>query len=447
MNCVERRAYGNEARSTKPVIVKVGNIPAAKIYGSKCRKRLKSGRHRSYDLFRVAYYKAGERKLEAFGNLHDAKERAGEIARAIAHGRLSVLELTSADRESYIRAMDQLQPLQIPLHSAIEEYVAARTYLNGEPLLSAVKQHVARRRDVIDKRVPEVVAEFLAIKERAGLSERYIETLRAYLNRFATAFNTNIGSVPARLIDEWLTAKKVGPRSRNNMRTYIVTLFRFARARGYLPKGLPTEAEDVTKAKDRGGDIGILTPKQLADLFEAADEESKLYFALGAFCGLRSAEVIRLEWQDVNFARGHIQVGKAKSKTATRRLVPIQPNLMQWLSPYRGRTGFVFPRSRRFRRARTDQGSERAASRAIAHAKKILGAWPDNALRHSYATYRLAQINDAARVALEMGNSPQMLFRNYRELADERDAAGWFSIAPTPVANVVPMKRAARVSQ
>ena len=186
---------------------------------------------------------------------------------------------------------------------------------------------------------------------------------------------------------------------------------------GILAEGPPTEAEDVAKAKDRGGEIGILTPKQLADLFEAADEEAKLYSRLGAFSGLRSAELIRLEWQDVNFDRAHIHVGKAKSKTATRRLVPIQPNLMQWLSPYRGQTGLVF-------------SSEHAAIRAIGTRKKNSRNWPSNALRHSYATYRLAQCNDVARVALEMGNSPQMLFRNYRELADEQDAAAWFGIAP-----------------
>jgi integrase len=381
-------------------------------------------------LFRVAYYVGGKRKLEAFGNLHDAKERAREIARAIAHGRLSVLELTSADRESYIDAMERLKPLEIPLHSAIEEYVVARTHLNGEPLLSAVKQHVARRRDVIDKRVPEIVAEFLAIKERDGVSQRYIETLRHCLNRFAAAFQTHIGSVTARLIDEWLAAHKLGPRSRNNIRQSIVTLFRFARARGYLPKGQPTEAEDVAKAKDRGGEIGILTPKKLAGIFEAVDEEAKLYFALGAFSGLRSAELIRLEWQDVNFVRGHIHVAKAKSKTATRRLVTVQPNLMQWLAPYRGQAGLVF-------------SSERAAIRAIARAKKILGKWPSNALRHSYATYRLAKTHDAARVALELGNSPGVLFRDYRELADEQDAKAWFSIVPRPAANVVQMKRTA----
>jgi hypothetical protein len=39
-------------------------------------------------------------------------------------------------------------------------------------------------------------------------------------------------------------------------------------------------------------------------------------------------------------------------------------------------------------------------------------------------------IADTARVALEMGNSPQKLMTNYRELADEHDAAAWFAISP-----------------
>ena len=36
--------------------------------------------------------------------------------------------------------------------------------------------------------------------------------------------------------------------------------------------------------------------------------------------------------------------------------------------------------------------------------------WKPNALRHSFASYRMANIKDAARVALEMGNSPTMFF-------------------------------------
>src|SRR5262245_14420515 len=74
-------------------------------------------------------------------------------------------------------------------------------------------------------------------------------------------------------------------------------------------------------------------PQELAKLLQKADDpETVLYLALGAFTGLRSAELVRLEWHDINFERGHIIVGKEKSKTATRRLVPISPNLMQWIA-------------------------------------------------------------------------------------------------------------------
>src|SRR6266550_1789691 len=405
----------------KPVVVKAGNA-AVKVY---------RGKSRGYDLFTVVHYAGGSRRRETFGDLGRAKERAREVARAIINGRTAVLELTNADREGYVAALERLRPLGVPLHSAVEEYVAARSHLNGESLLSVAKAHAGRRRDVLDKRVREIVGELLAAKKRDGLSVRYIETLRSHLNRFAAAFETNIGSLAAKLIEEWLVSQKIGPRARNNIRMSIVTLFNFARSRGYLPKGQPTEAGEIAKAKDRGGEIGILSPKQLADLLTASDEEAKLYFAIGAFTGLRSAELIRLEWEDVNFARGHVQVAKAKAKTATRRLVPIQSNLEMWLVPYRANSGLIFV-------------SEHAADRAIAQAKAAGIEWPNNVLRHSYATYRLAQCHDAARVALEMGNSPQMLFRNYRELADEQEAADWFGITPVPVAakKIIPLRRA-----
>ena len=51
----------------------------------------------------------------------------------------------------------------------------------------------------------------------------------------------------------------VSARSRNNYRALVVSLFHFAKAMGYLPANLPTEADGLKKAKDDGGDIEILT--------------------------------------------------------------------------------------------------------------------------------------------------------------------------------------------
>ena len=57
-------------------------------------------------------------------------------------------------------------------------------------------------------------------------------------------------------------------------------------------------------------------------------------------------------------------------------------------------------------------------------------AWKHNALRHSFISYRVAATQDVAKVSLEAGNSPQMIFRHYRELVRPADAVKWFAIAP-----------------
>jgi len=396
--------------------IKVGNT-TIKIYHSKGALKPGSKAER-YDQFTVAYRALdGEHRRETFGKLAKAKARANEIAVQIERGERDILKLTSADRAGYIAALNLLQPLGIPLHAAVEEYVAARAHLDGESLLSAAKAYARRAHSHTDKPVAEIVAELLRDRTQNGASDRYIWSLRCDLNRFAAAFHCNIGSVTARLIEQWLATLKVGPRTRNNIRMSVVTMFRYARKHGYLPKAEATEAEAVDKARDRGGKPELLTPQQMAKLMREAKGKVALYLAIAGFAGIRAAEIMRLEWADFNFARGHITVAPHKAKTATRRLVPISPNLAEYLRPYHRAEGPLF--------------KGRAEERAVAFAKRNgIDRWPKNCLRHSYASYRLAAIKSVAEVALEMGNSPSMLFNNYRELADEHDAKAWFAIAP-----------------
>jgi len=57
----------------------------------------------------------------------------------------------------------------------------------------------------------------------------------------------------------------------------------------------------------------------------------------------------------------------------------------------------------------------------------------------------VANIQNVAQVALEAGNSPQMIFKHYRELVRPADAKTWFSIAPEQEGKVAQLqqKRAA----
>ena len=50
---------------------------------------------------------------------------------------------------------------------------------------------------------------------------------------------------------------------------------------------------------------------------------------------------------------------------------------------------------------------------------------------------RLADVKSAAQVALEAGNSPQMIFKHYRELVTDEQAKAWFSIMPSEPANIL----------
>jgi hypothetical protein len=224
--------------------VRTGNT-RIKIYESKSGK---------YHLFTVAHYRNGKRIRENFRNERHATTRAQEIATAVEKGRLEVLQLTNSDRENYLAAMRALRPFGIPLHAAIEEFVAARTQLRGDSILTAVKEHLARKRNVQERRVDEVVDELLADKQRSRdkgeLSPKYVYQIGSDLTRFKNAFRTNISAVTPAVIEDWLKDQDIVARTRNNLRASIVTLFNFARTRGYLPKGIPTDAEDVPRAKD-----------------------------------------------------------------------------------------------------------------------------------------------------------------------------------------------------
>jgi integrase len=378
------------------IAVKRGNT-TIKIYRHKGRRY--KGKH--YELFTVAYRLNGEQQRKNFSRYKEASDFASDTATALEKGRTQVLSLSAGDWQSYLAAKNLLRPFGIPLHEAIEEYVATR-----------------KRKKIVEKRVGEIVDELLTAKENAGLSRRYIETLRTYLLRFAASFQTNIGSINTGAIACWLDSLKVGPRSYNNVRQGIVTLFNFARRRGYLAKGETTEAADVETVRNDEGEIAILTPAELSKLLGRSKPLYQLYFALAAFTGIRSAELLRLEWSEINFEKGHIEVKGRKAKTATR-VVPIQPNLAKWLELYRGSKGKLFQ-------------SRRTVDSAIKFGKRLGIRWKANCLRHSYATYRLSIIPDAGRIALEMGNSPDKLFTTYRELDRYNHAPEWFAIEPPP---------------
>ncbi len=264
-------------------------------------------------------------------------------------------------------------------------------------------------------RVTEAIEQLITSRRRAGLSDRYCQDLRLRLGRFANAFHeATVGTITARQIDGWLGSLAVAPGTRNTFQRDLRTLFSYCEKHGYC---LTNEAKKTERAKDVDKPVVILTVPQTTALLTACEGDTLPYVAISLFAGLRAAEVQKLDWSEVDLESGHIEVTAAKAKTAKRRLVPISENLAAWVQPSAKLGGPVTPAGLR---KRLDAAKARAG----------LQKWPQNAMRHSYGSYRLAQCHDAARVSLEMGNSPQMVFAHYRELVKPKEAARFWQIAP-----------------
>jgi integrase len=209
-------------------------------------------------------------------------------------------------------------------------------------------------------------------------------------------------------------------RSVLNFRRMAGTLFSFAAARVYIAKG-ENPVTDTEKISARNNlAVEIYKPGELEKLLSAAHSSFRPIIAIGAFAGLRSAEIERLDWEEVDLKGGMIEVKAEKTKTASRRLVPILPNLRAWLEPHAKKNGLIWKLSHPFFHERQREAAVDAG----------FGEWKQNGLRHSFISYRLAQIQSAPQVALEAGNSPQVIFSNYRELVKPEDAEKWFSILP-----------------
>ncbi len=230
-----------------------------------------------------------------------------------------------------------------------------------------------------------------------------------------------MASITGKELDEWLAGLAAAPGTRNTFRRDIRTLFSFCTKRGYCPTN---EAKGTERAEDVDKPPGILTPAQCSALLGACGDDVLPYVAISLFAGLRAAELEKLDWAEVDFESEHIEVTAVKSKTKRRRLVPISDNLAAWIRPVAALAGPVAPDGapQAFRRR---EGPRRAHGMAA------------NAMRHSFGSYRLAACADAARVSLEMGNSPAMVFAHYRELVKPRDAAKYWNIRPAHAKNVV----------
>jgi len=386
---------------------------------------------KGYDTFTLAYYQDGHRRREYSNNYSTILKRANEVLDDLRQGKPAVEgALKTAERLEFVRAKENLKSknITLPLDVVARHFAEAVKLLGSDLVIEAAREYAKRHPQRLpQKTVAEVADEFIAAKRAKGVSRRYEEDLVYRLGQFKAVVQGNISQMDAEVLRSFLDGltkadgAKISPRSYNNFRLALNTLFQFAKKRKYLPTDW-NEFEAVEIMKDSGGAIEIFTPDEIAKLLAAADRDLIPFLALGAFAGLRSAEIERLDWRDVKFETGFVIVEAGKAKTATRRQVEMRSNLRAWLEPLAKIEGRVIPYA-------DDELYKEL--RAVSDKAKV--PWKNNALRHGFISYRVAETGDVNRTALEAGNTATMIFSHYRELVTPQQAKTWFGIWPKKI--------------
>jgi integrase len=239
----------------------------------------------------------------------------------------------------------------------------------------------------------------------------------------------------------------LSPKTRNERRGVVKMFLQWAVERDYLA---PTHRlfESGALKMDSGDDDGEIEVYSAEDLKAILDRASRAphppakegeqpeanyrhllpVLSLAGLAGLRLKEAMRLTFEEVFKRPDHLELTKTKSKTRSRRLIPICPALSSWLEYCRGQTGPIWSKS--YDMFHLDFAALR---------KELEIESRHNGLRHSFISAHFAAYSDENLTAAQAGNSPAMIHSHYKGLLTKKEGEAWFAVAPEQPANVIPL--------
>ncbi|HEX8313283.1 MAG TPA: site-specific integrase [Chthoniobacteraceae bacterium] len=434
--------------------------------------------------------KGKDEKARLQNALTRSLEEATRIARELHNGGQEAQIFTSADRADFTAAKRDVAAHGVPVHVATSEWNEAKKQILG--IRYSLQEVIAAGVHALSRTphpVPTVVAELLASQAQKDLHGRYRDGMQTTFANFAEAFPGEIREVKAPQIQRWLdgtvaneirsgglrkrNGDPVGPRRRDNILKEVRLLFQYARLHGYLPDEI-SEAKKVPLIDEGGGEISYFTIAEMRLILEHVQPDWLPFVVLLVFNGFRTEELVRhrqanrrkdpLRWEDFDFEEGEIYVREATSKVDRKRIVPLHDVTREWLAPYRQSRGLIAPEKRTDREFGKGSRLERAINAALKQAPRLRNdrpvqmemqitsappdelltefAWRHNALRHSYGSYRASILKNVHQLAEEMGTSPEMIHKHYRNPRPASQARAWFAIKPPQSGIVVPFPAA-----
>ena len=282
------------------------------------------------------------------------------------------------------------------------------------------------------------VGRFMASRiSKAGEETPHLATLRGVLEAVAKHFKgRHVSDIHHPDLDDWFNARTAatGWKRKKDIRATLIQFWAWCRREGIAGPDATTAAERLPEIGGEHGERAILTPQQLHQLAGHISEEFRPWLVLGCFAGLRPEEIAPgpskksakrgIHCEEIDFQFGVIRVAPEVSKVGFPRVVPMSDALrawLQWAGIESGMTGPVCLHNP-------------SQTQELARLGKLVfeTGWPKDICRHSYGSYRNAQLRTLAQVAEEMGTSVSMLHRHYHNPQPASMGDLWFAQRPAP---------------
>lgn len=263
-----------------------------------------------------------------------------------------------------------------------------------------------------------VVKEVIAAKRAANRRPSYVRNLRVYLESFARGReDMPITAVNLQMLEDWYGSRNETPASRKGTIGRISSMMSYAWRRGYV---MENPCKRLERVRVDPKPPRIFTPLEARTLLHYLGRDGRTKWRLpqvilGLFCGVRPTELTRLFWKDIDLDRAVVRIDASASKVRQRRIVPIPDNAVAWLracKPNNLKIGAV--------RWKWIDAVERHTGLK----------WDNDILRHTAASYLLAKHEDCGKVARWLGNSADVLLKNYTELVSAADCQAFWEIMP-----------------
>lgn len=302
-----------------------------------------------------------------------AEKTSKRTGREKSNSPILLADIDASTRHEILHAVERLKDFRASITEAVDFFLK-----HARPAKA-------------DATIGEVMEQFKAVKTKAGLSRKYLETSwQSFFVPMRDHFkNSLVTDITGEDAEKYIYGQKTwNPTTRATHIRHLNVLFNFAIERGFAALNPFKNIQRPKRAANNSREkvmsvVEVIKLLQFASTHGYKAECAALVLIL--FCGVRVDEVHKISWEQIKLDEEAPVVVLDDTKANRRRVNPIPKNAFEWLKKLRA-TGKVTPTNYEGR------------MRYLRRASKVI--YKQNAARISFASYHVAMHEDAAKTSL-----------------------------------------------